>query len=230
MMKEVERKANELTEIVGYFKQCHVRVVNMSWGLPQSWIESLLKGAKPQLTPDALKRQASNVYEALKRGLYHAIQSAHGILFVASAGNEGIDISKQERPPATFQLPNLFSVGMVNKGGRYAGGNYGKVEVYAWGEDRKALMPDGRRISWSGTSLAAPEVTNLAGKLLAVCPKLTAQELRSLILNGADQRELDTAKQGKLLHPKKSLKLLERHHCRVSGKRVKAGSLGIDTK
>lgn len=109
MMNDVKRKAKEVTGIECYFKQQHVRVVNLSWGLPQRWFESLTKGAKPQLVPDSLKRRASIEYEILKKSLYHVIQSAPYIILVLSAGNVGIDTNKQERNSESFQMPNLLS-------------------------------------------------------------------------------------------------------------------------
>jgi subtilisin family serine protease len=36
-------------------------------------------------------------------------------------------------------------------------------------------------INISGTSLSAPQVTNLAGKILAVNPKLTVAQVRAII-------------------------------------------------
>ena len=57
----------------------------------------------------------------------------------------------------------------------------------------------------SGTSMAAPRVTNLTAKLFALEPTLMAVEVRRLIVDGATPSE-----DGKrlLLHPKRSVELL----------------------
>jgi hypothetical protein len=57
----------------------------------------------------------------------------------------------------------------------------------------------------TGTSMAAPQVTNLAAKLLAIKPELTATEIVALIRDGAD-----TSDDGRrhLMNPRRSVELL----------------------
>ena len=55
------------------------------------------------------------------------------------------------------------------------------IDLYANGHEIPAKVPGGMPINISGTSLAAPQVTNLAAKLLAVNPKLTVAELRAIM-------------------------------------------------
>jgi subtilisin family serine protease len=42
-------------------------------------------------------------------------------------------------------------------------------------------------LKFSGTSMASPQVTNLAAKLFALDPKLTPEEAKLLILDGCDR-------------------------------------------
>ena len=63
-------------------------------------------------------------------------------------------------------------------------------------------MPGGERVALSGTSMAAPQVANLAGKLLAVNPKLRSADVIQLIVDGAE-RTADGRRN--LIHPKKTL-------------------------
>ena len=60
-------------------------------------------------------------------------------------------------------------------------------------------------MKYSGTSMAAPNVTNLAGKLLAIDPSLTPSEVISLIELGVD-KSVDGRRF--LINPKKSIDLL----------------------
>ena len=55
--------------------------------------------------------------------------------------------------------------------------------------------------------MAAPQVVNLAGKLWAQSPKLSVQEVKSLIIKGATPSEHNP--EILLIHPKKSLELVQ---------------------
>jgi hypothetical protein len=53
--------------------------------------------------------------------------------------------------------------------------------------------------------MAAPQVVNLAAKLLAVRPELTVAELRRAIIDTADEKTIGQGKRIKLLNPKAAL-------------------------
>jgi subtilisin family serine protease len=61
----------------------------------------------------------------------------------------------------------------------------------------------------SGTSMAAPEVANLAGKLLAVNPRLTPTNVFRLIMDGSEPSSEDP--KIRLINPRKSLELARQH-------------------
>jgi hypothetical protein len=54
--------------------------------------------------------------------------------------------------------------------------------------------------------MAAPQPTSLAAKLFAEYPQLTALQVKKLILDGADEKEI-TGRKVRLLNPKWSLEL-----------------------
>jgi subtilisin family serine protease len=60
----------------------------------------------------------------------------------------------------------------------------------------------------SGTSMAAPQVANLAAKLLALKPRLTPTQLIRLIAQGAEPSAEDP--NIRLINPRKSIALLRR--------------------
>jgi subtilisin family serine protease len=62
--------------------------------------------------------------------------------------------------------------------------------------------PTGLPINISGTSLAAPQVTNLAGKLFAVNPKLTAAQVRQIM---EETSTLEGDKKLRVINPKAAL-------------------------
>jgi subtilisin family serine protease len=136
--------------------------------------------------------------------------AAPNILFVAAAGNDDADVKFGDVVPASFDLPNLITVGAVDRAGDEAAlSSYGKIDVYANGIEVPSRVPGGMVIPVSGTSMATPQVVNLAAKLLAVKPNLTVAELRRAIVESADENaDEKTIGQGeriKLLNPKAAL-------------------------
>ena len=80
---------------------------------------------------------------------------------------------------------------------------FGKtVSVHANGFEVLSYAPGGEKLKLSGTSMASPQVANLAAKLFAMKPELTAAQAKALILQGAE-------KNGRvnLINPKKTLAL-----------------------
>ena len=59
----------------------------------------------------------------------------------------------------------------------------------AAGYEVESVVPGGAKVHMSGTSMAAPEITNLAAKLLAVDPKLSPEQLIAIITRTADAGE-----------------------------------------
>jgi subtilisin family serine protease len=179
--KVAEAMAAYARQAVDYFKKNGVRVVNMSWRITEPQIEATLAASEPD--PVKRKARAKRVYDAVHTALESSFRSAPEILFVAGAGNEDEDVDFVRSFPAGINLPNVVTVGAVDSALQPAGfTSYGKsIDLYANGFEVPAKVPGGMPINISGTSLAAPQVTNLAGKLLAVNPKLTVAQVRSII-------------------------------------------------
>jgi subtilisin family serine protease len=158
-----------------------VRVVNMSWRIT----EPQIAGSLASVEPDAEKRKvrAKAIFESVNRALEDAFRSAPDILFIAGAGNEDEDVDFVRSFPAGINLPNVITVGAVDAALQPAGfTSYGKsIDIYANGHEVPSKVPGGMDINISGTSLAAPQVTNTAAKMLAVNPKLTVAQVRSII-------------------------------------------------
>ena len=134
-----------------------------------------------------------------------AIASAPEILFVAGSGNEDNSADFAEYIPAGFQLPNLITVGAVDKAGEETSfSTFGKtVVVHANGFEVESLLPGGDKVKFSGTSMASPQVANLAAKLFALKPELTVAQVKDAILKGSDARGRIN-----LVNPRKSAELV----------------------
>ena len=81
--------------------------------------------------------------------------------------------------PAGINLPNVITIGAVDRELQPAGfTSYGEsIDLYANGFEVPGRVPGGRELRLSGTSMAAPQVANLAGKLWATNPDLTVAEV-----------------------------------------------------
>jgi subtilisin family serine protease len=197
-------------DTVNYFKKQNVRVVNMSWRYNSASIEGALTANGIGKDVAERKKMARELFEIEKQGLYDAIKNAPEILFVCGSGNENNDADFSEYIPASFDLPNLITAGAVDSEGKKTSfTTEGKsVDFYANGYEVESFVPGGDRMKFSGTSMASPNVANLAAKLLTVNPKLKPSELIKLIADGADASTEDA--KIKLVNPKKSLLLLKK--------------------
>lgn len=205
-----EAWAREIRETVDYFRDHGVGVVNMSWGESAAWYESVLEKVETGLGAAERRALARRLFDMAAEALRTAISDAPEILFVAGAGNKDEDNRFTEFVPASFDLPNVITVGAVDRAGDEAAfTSYGKVDVYANGYEVESYVPGGERSALSGTSMAAPQVTNLAAKLWAVHPELTMAEVRQAILDGADEKTIGEGKGIELLNPRRSFELVE---------------------
>jgi subtilisin family serine protease len=153
----------------------------MSWRLTEPQITGTLATVEPD--PAKRKVRGKAIFETVSKALEDSFRSAPEILFVAGAGNEDEDVDFVRSFPAGINLANVITVGAVNVALQPAAfTSYGKsIDVYANGFEVPSKVPGGMPINISGTSLSAPYVTNLAGKILAVNPKLKVAEVRSII-------------------------------------------------
>lgn len=114
----------------------------------------------------------------------------HDILLVKASGNDSKDddlITFYPSPLTTDgqRRDNMLVVGAAGHDGRMMKlSNYGRhtVDVLARGEDVRSTAPED---SWSvnnGTSLAAPIVAGLAAAIREANPKLTAAQVRDIIM------------------------------------------------
>ena len=198
------RDAKNQQAYVDFFKREGVRVVNMSWGGSVKDVENALELCNIGKTPDERKTIAREYFDMGKDALTKAFAGAPDILFITAAGNSNQDASFAEDIPADIVLPNLLTVGAVDRAGDEASfTSYGPtVVVHANGYQVDSFIPGGERLAESGTSMASPQVVNLAAKILAVKPKLTPPQVIALIRDTAD-KTADGRRT--LINPKKAL-------------------------
>ncbi len=199
-----EREARNAQAYVDHMKRHGVRVVNMSWGGNVLAIEDELEKCGLGKTPEERKATAREYFELARNALTRAMARAPQILFVAAAGNSNQNASFVEDIPAGIVLPNLITVGAVDKAGDEAPfTSYGPTVVaHANGYLVESVIPGGETLAESGTSMSAPQVSNLAAKMLALNPALKPAQVIALIRETTDK----TADGRRfLIHPKKAL-------------------------
>jgi subtilisin family serine protease len=191
-----------------YFRTRNVRVVNMSWGDDPEEFETWISKTGGGGDPAARKKRAAELYAIWRDAIETAIKGAPNTLFVTAAGNSDSDSGFIADVPSSLQLPNLIAVGAVNQAGDETSfTSYGKaVVVDSDGYNVESFVPGGAKLRLSGTSMASPNVVNLAAKLFALDPSLTPAKVVELIRQGATSSE-DGRRH--LIDEKRSVELLQ---------------------
>ncbi len=205
-IEQAEADAKASRAYVDFYMREGVRVVNMSWGGSVKGVEADLEQCGIGKMPDERKALARRIFDIGTQALTEAFAGAPDILFVTAAGNSDSDASFVEDIPAGIMLPNLLTVGAVDRAGDEASfTSYGPtVKVDANGYQVESYLPGGDRVALSGTSMASPQVANLAAKILAVNPALKPTEVIKIIVDTADA-SADGRRH--LINPKKALAL-----------------------
>jgi subtilisin family serine protease len=121
--------------------------------------------------------------QALHDGLQAA--SDAGLLLVAAAGNDGVDLSFGPYYPARYKIPALLSVAALYDSpvSMPFWSNYGVpyVHLSSAGSDVHSTWPGGKMVLQSGTSMAAAQVAGAAALIRSYRPKLKATDIVNLL-------------------------------------------------
>ena len=184
--------AEMFKKVIAYFEANGVKVVNMSWsvGLETEFLKPMEANGYGSSDEERMAI-AKKLFEIEKKAFVEAAGSAKDILFVCAAGNNNNDVDFAGEFPASLNLPNQITVGAVDIEGKKTSFTTegSSVDVYSNGYEVESYVPGGDRIKFSGTSMASPQVVNLAAKLWAVNPKLTVQQVKDIIINTATKSD-----------------------------------------
>lgn len=132
-------------------------------------------------------------------------------LFVAAAGNSGLDIDSSPQYPAAYNATNILSVAAHNSSGSLAGfSNYGStaVDISAPGVSIRSTWPGSGYRSKNGTSMAAPHAAGVAALLLGADPGLSPSEMIDILLQaGRPDAAFEVVRSGSALDAEKALQL-----------------------
>jgi len=147
-------------DCLNYALKMGVKISNNSWG----------GGDFSQSVSDAIKAAGDK-----------------GHLFIAAAGNDGVDNDVDPHYPASYQLENIISVAAIDRKDRLADFScFGKNSVHlgAPGVDIYSTVNDSTEAyaTFNGTSMATPHVTGVAALLKAAFPTAGMAEIRDRII------------------------------------------------
>ena len=122
-----------------------------------------------------------------------AIQEAHeaGVLFIAAAGNDGLNSDTSPHYPAGYKVENVIAVAATNnKDEMTSWSTFGKksVHIAAPGNNIYSTTPDDSYASFSGTSMATPHVVGAAALLIGHEPSLSHVEIKDRLLMSRDPK------------------------------------------
>ncbi|MEW6281128.1 MAG: S8 family serine peptidase [Candidatus Eremiobacterota bacterium] len=115
--------------------------------------------------------------------------AASPALHLCAAGNEGYDTDTRPSYPACYELDNIVSVAAHDNQDRLARfSNRGTktVDLAAPGVDIYSTLKDGGHGNMSGTSMATPHVSGVAGLIASRYSQADTRSIKSRILSGVD--------------------------------------------
>lgn len=132
----------------------------------------------------------------------------HDVLIVHAAGNNGENYdSIPSFPSARYEngqvAQNVLTVGnstwRLNQTLPSRSSNYGQqtVDLFAPGTEILSTIPKGKYATFSGTSMAAPCVAGVAALLRSYFPKLTAVQVKDILLRSSYKPNLQVRKPGR---------------------------------
>ncbi len=123
------------------------------------------------------------------QALKDAIDASPAVV-VCAAGNNGQNSDQYPQYPAAMTSSNIISVAATDSKDNLAGfSNYGttSVDLAAPGVNIRSTYKNGQYQYLSGTSMATPFVSGVAGLLKAANPSMTKNQIRDRILNTVDR-------------------------------------------
>lgn len=173
-LREIRDKA--IANAIRYAVDHGAKIINMSFGKPFTWDKKSVDDA---------------IIYAMRKD----------VLFIHAAGNDADDLDQTPYYPIpTYVNGNGKAEAFLVVGASgpkddntlmAAFSNYGQhtVDVFAPGVDIYSTYPGGYKI-WSGTSMAAPVVAGVAALIREYYPKLSAVQVKEIIMNSVIKRDI----------------------------------------
>jgi hypothetical protein len=188
--EELAAERANAVAVAAFINANNVRVVNASLGFSRDYLEDALRHESSRYRTNAdVEARAEQVMAHRQETWRTVFTTCANTLFVIAAGNSNRDVVEYGDVPAALDLPNVLAVGAVDKFGAWAtftNSNPERVRIFDLGVEVESLVPSGDRTPLSGTSMASPNVANLAGKMLVMAPNLRPQDIIEIIVDTGD--------------------------------------------
>ncbi|MCG1035264.1 S8 family peptidase [Polaribacter sargassicola] len=149
-------------------------------------------------------------YSPKKEWVYEAIKYAaeKDVLIVNAAGNDGKNIDVEKTYPndskdlKTEITDNVITIGAMslnyNEKLPATFSNYGKinVDIFAPGVQIYSTTPENEYQKFNGTSMAAPSTAGVAALIRSYYPKLSASQVKHIIMNSGTKINFNVIKPG----------------------------------
>lgn len=184
-----DERAN-VEAIANYIRAHNIRVVNASLGFGRDYVADALRHEQELYANDAEVQARADVVHAHREETWRQVFAAcPETLFVVAAGNSNRDVMEYGEVPANVERDNVLVVGAVDSYGQWAAftnSNPEQVRVFDFGVAVPSLIPNGSTMPLSGTSMASPNVANLATKLFSLDGNLTPARAIAIIAETGD--------------------------------------------
>lgn len=182
--------------IAGYLNEQKADVANYSLGVSLKMLaENFLKiKGNKNPSPEEIAAESKRIYVQYEPQGQAWIGASPETLFVIAAGNDGTDNEIFPTFPANVRAPNSITVAASHGFDSLAEfSNYGavSVDVAAPGVAIDSTVPSldrSRHLPMSGTSMAAPYVTGVAAHIKDINPALTANQIRTILMETVDKK------------------------------------------
>jgi subtilisin family serine protease len=188
--EELALERQNVEQIATFINQHEIKVVNASLGFSIDYVEDALRHESDRYsTPEQVRTRAEAIQRQRSETWSSVFERCPNTLFVVAAGNFNRDVVEYNDIPAALDRPNVIAVGAVDRFGNWAtftNSNPERVQIFDHGVAVDSLIPSGETVPLSGTSMASPNVANLAGKMYSVNPNLTPQDAIRILVETGD--------------------------------------------
>jgi len=189
-----QQQGSLLTTVGKYAAALKSNVANGSFGTSVPAVSPTVAGLLPQLlghNPSAAETQAYSIYlvQQIIEVSKDFVAASPNTLFVFAAGNDGTDNDSLPTSPANVKADNTIAVAATLGTTSLATfSSYGAklVEVAAPGVAILSTIPGDQYLPLSGTSMAAPFVTNVAGLVQDANPAFKPADIKKVLMQTVD--------------------------------------------